>query len=478
LRSPVAQPSSVKWNFIDYLNTLIAKPEIVREITLSDELPTPSLLRGLRWRVFFKLFPENVSDWTQKVTQTRGAYIEALSKLVSTKCKSLINNFYNADEWNNFYKVSDEAKEILLDLERTYSDINFFREHQTTICRILLVFANEHQEFKYMQGMNELIAPLFYVVFQDSVYLKEKASAIKEMKISESYPFPNVFEKNNISPLELLNTICSESYAEADTYALFCELMKVAGDWFDSQFISDGSYNDIRVVAKCHQILLRLQVKDGELSKAISRIRMNPPLYLVKWIRILFAQVFPFDELLSIWDAIFAHSTDCELIEYICTGILVYIRDELITNDVTDAMNALFSFKGKSKSKEIINLALISSVTSSPFFSGYYASDEIVNQQRDFINSAKRLGFSTPKEIESGTSACSSSSTPLSHNFSSSENEISTDLYRKTLKETADKISIIVALINENKEKEEVINQLISLHKSIISVFESDTKNE
>jgi hypothetical protein len=45
-----------------------------------------------------------------------------------------------------------------------------------------------------------------------------------------------------------------------------------------------------------------------------------------RWIRLLFGREFAFDQLLSLWDTIFAYDPTLELIDLICVAMLLRIR--------------------------------------------------------------------------------------------------------------------------------------------------------
>jgi hypothetical protein len=132
-----------------------------------------------------------------------------------------------------------------------------------------------------MQGMNELIAPIVFCVWNDSNYVLKAKDLLKEQTISPDFPFPSIFPSLGISAYDLLSFLCSPEGSEADSYSLFCALMKVAGDWFDAQFVAEGSYTDISVLAKAQAVLLRVSVKDNELFRHLKRIRLDPPIYLM-----------------------------------------------------------------------------------------------------------------------------------------------------------------------------------------------------
>jgi hypothetical protein len=45
-----------------------------------------------------------------------------------------------------------------------------------------------------------------------------------------------------------------------------------------------------------------------------------------RWIRLLFGREFPFEQVLSLWDTIFAYDPSLELIDFICIAMLLRIR--------------------------------------------------------------------------------------------------------------------------------------------------------
>jgi TBC1 domain family protein 5 len=45
-----------------------------------------------------------------------------------------------------------------------------------------------------------------------------------------------------------------------------------------------------------------------------------------RWIRLLFGREFPYDDLLALWDKLFAEDPDLELIDLICVSMLLRIR--------------------------------------------------------------------------------------------------------------------------------------------------------
>jgi len=46
-----------------------------------------------------------------------------------------------------------------------------------------------------------------------------------------------------------------------------------------------------------------------------------------RWVRLLFGREFPMQDLLMLWDAIFADSISFDLVDYVFVAMLLYIRD-------------------------------------------------------------------------------------------------------------------------------------------------------
>lgn len=52
-----------------------------------------------------------------------------------------------------------------------------------------------------------------------------------------------------------------------------------------------------------------------------------PVLPCSRWVRLLFGREFPLQDLLVVWDALFADSITLDLVDYVFVAMLLYIRD-------------------------------------------------------------------------------------------------------------------------------------------------------
>ncbi|KAG7026097.1 TBC1 domain family member 13, partial [Cucurbita argyrosperma subsp. argyrosperma] len=76
--------------------------------------------------------------------------------------------------WNQYFQDSEIIEQIDRDVKRTHPDMHFFsgdsslaKSNQEALRNILIVFAKLNPGIRYVQGMNELLAPLFYVFRSD-----------------------------------------------------------------------------------------------------------------------------------------------------------------------------------------------------------------------------------------------------------------------------------------------------------------------
>ncbi|KDO47847.1 hypothetical protein CISIN_1g021425mg [Citrus sinensis] len=76
--------------------------------------------------------------------------------------------------WNQFFQDSEIMEQIDRDVKRTHPDMHFFSgdssfatSNQEALKNILIVFAKLNPGIRYVQGMNEILAPLYYVFKSD-----------------------------------------------------------------------------------------------------------------------------------------------------------------------------------------------------------------------------------------------------------------------------------------------------------------------
>ena len=160
--------------------------------------------------------------------------------------------------------------------------------------RILFLYALKHPTLNYTQGMNELIAMLFNVTIMDNVLIREHLEKQREKETEM-----NIF----------LSKLFSMEYLEHDIYCLFVKLMEMMVVWYETETNTPQT-----IMKRCGNIAEILEFKDPHLYSIFKQLDVQPQLFLLRWVRILFCQVFKTPELYYIWDALFCHENPPSLV--------------------------------------------------------------------------------------------------------------------------------------------------------------------
>ncbi|CAL4993399.1 unnamed protein product [Urochloa decumbens] len=200
--------------------------------------------------------------------------------------------------WNQYFQESEILEQIDRDVKRTHPDISFFsaKSNQESLRRILIIFSKLNPSIRYVQGMNEVLAPLFYVFKND--------------------PDPS-----------------SSASAEADTYFCFVELLSGFRDNY-CKHLDNSSVGIRSTLSKLSQLLKR---HDEELWRHMEvTTKVYPQYYAFRWITLLLTMEFSFNVCIHIWDAILGDPEGpSDTLMRICCAMLILVRKRLLAGDFT-----------------------------------------------------------------------------------------------------------------------------------------------
>lgn len=261
---------------------------------LSESCPPED--RALAWLNLLSIYPSNHNHW------------QAVCKTITKSYKNITKNFselFQSSDNNLLYSIRNDIKrseEQLLYLIhndgsccQTQEEKEELEMHARRIERILYVFAKVNPNFGYIQGFNELIIPLYYVMY------------------SASNLFFNKIE-----------------YVEAVSYEAFAFLL-ISSD------LSDFFNIDLSV---CENKLLPFNhVLSRQMPKTYKKLKflnINPIQYAYRWFNIMFAQEHNLPQLLPLWDSIFAHLRNLSLFEYAIGVARIMVVQKNIELDYPD----------------------------------------------------------------------------------------------------------------------------------------------
>lgn len=324
----------------------------IRQAGINGRLRS-SRFRSVCWKLYLEALPEDKGQWINKTKELRGQYEKIKETHITNPRKAkgqqdlVVNNPLSQDEgslWNKFFQDKELKGMIKQDVMRTFPEIRYFQDEdvRTKLTDILFCYARENEQLLYKQGMHELLAPIVFVLHCDHQafqHASETASPSEEMKC-------------------LLNPV----YLEHDAYAMFSLLMETAEPWFSSyeREVRKGKEEmltsipfarpqdagpSVAIVTKVNRIQDQLVKKhDIELHMHLNRLEIAPQIYGIRWVRLLFGREFPLQDLLVVWDALFADSITLDLVDYVFVAMLLYIRDALIASNFQTCLGLLMHY--------------------------------------------------------------------------------------------------------------------------------------
>ncbi|NXU43693.1 TBCD5 protein, partial [Drymodes brunneopygia] len=314
-----------------------------------------SRFRSVCWKLFLEVLPQDRSQWIKTTSDLRTSYNKIKEIHITNPRKAgqqdlIINNPLSQDEgslWNKFFQDKELRAMIEQDVTRTFPEMQYFQQENVRkiLTDVLFCYARENEQLLYKQGMHELLAPIVFILHCDHQAFSHASEAAQPRQAFEE-----------------MKVLLDPEYLEHDAYAMFTRLMKTAEHWFstfehDSQKEKDVMITpmpfarpqdlgpSIAIVAKVNQIQDHLLKKhDIELYMHLNRLEIAPQIYGLRWVRLLFGREFPLQDLLVVWDALFADSITLNLVDYIFVAMLLYIRDALISSNYQTCLGLLMHY--------------------------------------------------------------------------------------------------------------------------------------
>lgn len=355
----------------DYFGDASSTDEFLRRLkTFAFEGKLRSCkFRSVCWRIFLGCLPPEVSQWREAIEKSRKEYIRIKNLHVvkptheaEGKDLEVENPLSQNDQsmWLKYFKNSELKTMIERDVKRTFPEMEYFHNEKVheLLVNVLFCYAQEHKDLSYRQGMHELLAPLVFIIHCD---LQASCHAREIGKLSD-----------------IIDTVLDTDYLEHDSYNMFCYLMESTNPWYSvtergceevkqEQKEENGSVKNgntfptqpfqpqevtppssgptLAITNKLNHIHDTLLVKhDLQLHKHLNELEIIPQVFGLRWIRLLFGREFSLQDLLVLWDAIFADSRTLDLVDYLFIAMLIHIRQQLMSADYSTCMQILMRY--------------------------------------------------------------------------------------------------------------------------------------
>ena len=293
--------------------------------------PPSPLPRPSSRKLLLNLLPPEKSKWPAALAARRAQYAQFCAEMIRFPDEPRGPNALDAavgegllartptedhplatnagSKWKAFFADAEIREQIDRDVMRTHPDMHFFSspegeavENRAQMKRALFVYAKLNPGIRYVQGMNEVYAPLYWAF--------------------------------RISPDR-----DSRDHAEADAFFCFMDLLSEFRDNYCKQL--DNS--EVGIKATLADLSSRLARADKELSRHLElKLQINPQFYAFRWITLLFSQEFHFPDLVRLWDTMLSDEAGrADYVLRICVACLVFIRAQLLEGDFATCLKTL-----------------------------------------------------------------------------------------------------------------------------------------
>lgn len=187
----------------------------------------------------------------------------------------------------------------------TDTDVDEREKHWEVVERILFIYSKVNTAVKYVQGIHEILGPIYFVLATDND---------REWSM----------------------------HAEADSFFCFHNLMVELQDIF----IRKMDKESCGIAAALAHFCAILNDNDPVLYRHLEQQQMKPEYYGFRWISLLLSQEFSLPDVIAIWDTVFCSPAGKRMlsIEYICLAMLEMLRDQLLDGDFQNNLKLLQNF--------------------------------------------------------------------------------------------------------------------------------------
>ena len=173
----------------------------------------------------------------------------------------------------------------------------YFETNAEVMNRILFIYAKIHEDVSYIQGMNDLLAPIYYC-----------------FSIDDNPEF--------------------KKYVEADSYITFEKLMDV----IKIIFIRAKDNEPGGVNYRLKEIGNLLKIIDYELYLHLERNKVKLEFYAFRWMTLFFTQDFEMPDIMRLWDSIFSDPEIFEFLYLLVLAPIIIKRNDIMKEQMAGIM--------------------------------------------------------------------------------------------------------------------------------------------
>ncbi|CAO3674779.1 unnamed protein product [Rhizopus stolonifer] len=276
----------------------------------------PEELRMIAWQLLLGYLPCNSARRETTLARKRKEYLDSVAVTYSRGTAGLDQALWH---------------QIHIDIPRTSPGIPLYRNEVTQLCleRILYQWAIRHPASGYVQGINDLVTPIFEVFL--SAYIDEDP------------------EQYNVSKLDkdILSVI------EADSFWCLSKLLDGIQDNYT--FAQPGIQ---RQIVTLKELVSRI---DGKLAQHLQDEGIEFIQFAFRWMNCLLMRELPLRSTIRMWDTYLAEGSSegfSEFHVYVCAAFLVKWSNQLMKLDFQGIMIFLQQLPTQGWQKRDVELLL------------------------------------------------------------------------------------------------------------------------
>lgn len=321
---------------------------------IPDDIPS---LRSLIWKILLNTLTLNESEWESTLEKNRLKY-QNLKEKYNIRLKIMKTNKKNDHPlsleknslWNKYFIEYNLLDDIQKDIRRTRTHMSFFfmpcsfndntnitneqisnaametkkdrsqiklnkknfESNADVMTRILFIYGLTHPEVKYVQGMNEILAPIFYCFSND-----KNESCLKHL--------------------------------EADSYITFENFMENIKDIF----IKKLDNTDKGITTRLKKLNTLIKMLDYRINDQLLKYKIEMEFFAFRWLTLFFTQDFEMPDILRLWDSILSEDDIFDFMNMIMLALIRNKTDGILNNEFAGIMSVLQDFDSISVEKLI-----------------------------------------------------------------------------------------------------------------------------
>jgi hypothetical protein len=339
--SPLAAP--VEDRHLTRFREVLASPVIdiekLRELSWSG---IPDHFRAQVWRLLLDYEPVNSRIREESLSHKRSDYFDCLNRVYGESQRHM---------WTNVQKQTQ--LQIRRDLPRTGYHLLRCQRAQDLFERVLFVWSVRHPASGYVQGMNDVLSPFFFV-FIEPLIDKDILS-----------------EVSSVSELKSVDCVSEEQWRilEPDCFWCFSKLLDGIQDFYTKD--QPGLYRML------DQLSVIMHKVDPEMANWIDSEEIAYAEFAFRWINCLLVRELSLSVVFRLWDMYLSeHTRIASTHVYVCAALLNFLssRFSLLEKSHSDFVVVVQSIDHSSLNIEDMGMILAQA----------YVYEQMCREQKSF----------------------------------------------------------------------------------------------